>query len=333
MAAKLAVQWNNHHVLEAAQVDTELAERIVLYEKNWEEHDISYGAGSAGEPIPEITKGDAKLLGYYKEGLDNHKSDLAIADAENGLSYGSWAFGPSLGYWSHEDSDAAWENFSQRRNELLAAYTRLEQGAEIPDSEMLSTVAVNDAERAPYSGDDLASLADRSGQTSHAADWARFREEAVARHGEKAVADGDELIERLVEAGREVRDSEARLGRYRESDEERQGRFEQLIEATASYNQLLRQAAREAVDGNGYVREARWHRDLESAIAMEDLRHEQRAQFYVQNEGRESDTAEQPFQADGAGRPTAPRQQMTRLRQIEQEIQERGRTDRDERDR
>jgi hypothetical protein len=310
-----------------------LAERIALYEKNWEEHDISYGAGSAGEPIPEITKGDARLLGYYKEGLDNHKSDLAIADAENGLSYGSWAFGPSAGYWSHEDSEAAWENFSQRRNELLAAYTRLEQGAEKPDSEMLSTVTANDAERAPHSDDDLASHADRSGQTSEAADWMRFREEAVARHGEKAVADGEELIERLVEAGREVRASEARLGRYRESDEERQGRFEQLIEATASYNQLLRLAAREAVDGNGYVREARWHRDLESAIAMEDLRHEQRGQFYVRNEGRESDTAEQPFRADDTGRPTAPRQEMTRLHQIEQEIQALGRTDRDERDR
>ncbi len=69
------------------------------------------------------------------------------------------------------------------------------------------------------------------------------------------------------------------------------------MEATASYDQILRQAAREAVDGNDYIREARWHRDLEIAIAMEDLRYEQRPQSYTQDE---QDQSQQRDQTDGA---------------------------------
>jgi hypothetical protein len=296
-----------------------------------EEYLEAFGAGSAGEPIPHIVEGDAKLLGYYKEGLKEYETDIAIADAENGLAYGGWAFGFAE-YWTIEDSEATWERIGQRRNELLEAYAELQQGvgrahAEIPSMESAIDAAGRSA------SDDAARSPNQAAEATY---QASTREDAVVRHGEKAVATGERLLERLVEAGREMRDSEARLGRYREGDEERDARFEKLVEATSSYNRILGQAVREAVDGNGYIREARWHRDLETAIAMEDLRHEQRDQFHIQNEefrSRQSDPTEQAFQAGNTGRPEAHQQHMTRLRQIEQEIQDRDRTDRDERDR
>lgn len=333
MAANLAFEWDNKHVLEAAQVDTELAQRIALYEKSWEEHDIAYGAGSAGEPIPEIAKRDAHLLRYYREGLDDHQSDLAIADHESGLAIGGW--GPVSEYWTAEVSEAKWERLNQLRKELVETYTKLEQEGNIPELEKPATEAAYDTESERRSDINAARNTNHSdGQTSEAADLARLREEAVARHGEKAVETGENLLERLVEAGREMRDSEARMGRYREGDKDQETRFEKLVEATANYNQLLRQATREAVDGNGYIREARWHRDLETAIAMEDLRHEQRAQFYVKNEqdgSRQSNATERT--SSDAGRSDALHQPVSRLRQIEQDIQTQHRVDRDDRDR
>lgn len=333
MAANLAFEWDNKHVLEAAQVDAELAQRIALYEKSWKEHDIAYGAGSAGEPIPEIAKRDAQLLGYYREGLNDHQSDLAIADHESGLAIGGW--GPVSEYWTAEVSEAKWQRLNQLRKELVETYTKLGQEGERPEAVRPTTEAEYDTENQRHF-DIAASHTDRSGdQTSETADLARLREEAVGRHGEKAVAAGEELIERLLVAGREVRDSEARLDRYREGDNNREARFGKLVEATANYNQLLRQAAREAVDGNGYIREAKWHRDLETAVAMEDLRHEQRAQFYLQNEqvGTRQSDAERTSQSDDAARSDAVHQPVSRLRQIEQDIQTRHRVDRDDRDR
>lgn len=109
-----------------------------------------------------------------------------------------------------------------------------------------------------------------------------------------------------------------------------------LIEATASYNQVLRQAACEAVDGNGYIREAKWHRDLETVVAMEDLRQEQRAQFQIQNEqvgARQSHAAERTSQSGDATYSDAVHQPVSRLRQIEQDTEKRYHVDRDDRDR
>lgn len=333
MAANLAVDWGNKHVFEAANDDKQLAERIDRLEKMRDEHDISYSAGFGGKPLPEIAKGDAQLLGYYKEGLEHFKTDLAIADHEGGLAIGGWSSASE--YWTEEDSEAAWARFDQLRADLLEAEASLARAVENPGVETsapdLSNVAAGDSV-----SDDTARFDHSTGQTAEAIYQASARENAVARHGETAVATGEDLLERLVKAGREMRDSETRVGRHREGDEEREAGFEKLVQATANYNQILRQAAREAVDGNGFIREARWHRDLETAITFEDLRHEQRAQFYVQNEelrSGQSDLAERPFQANDTGRPEAPQQHMTRLRQIEQEIEERGRTDRDERDR
>lgn len=67
-------------------------------------------------------------------------------------------------------------------------------------------------------------------------------------------------------------------------------------------------------------------------FAMEDLRYEQRAQFYVHNETRPSEAAEQAIRTEGTLRPEGSLQNTTRLRQIEQEIQDRGRANRDDRD-
>jgi len=128
MAAYLAVSWGNKHVHEAAKVDPELTNRIGLYEKNREEHDISYGTGRAGEGIPEVTKGDATLLGYYEEGSDEYRAGLAIADHENGLAFGGW--GAPAAYLSVDDSEAAWARFDQRSAEWLSAHASMQQGLE-----------------------------------------------------------------------------------------------------------------------------------------------------------------------------------------------------------
>lgn len=218
MAARLAVHWDNKHVIEAARDDQDLSARIEHLEKIRDEHDISYSAGADGKPLPEIAKAEAQLLGYYKEGLEHFKTDLAIADHESGLAIGGW--GPAAEYWTEEDSDAAWARFDQLRSDLHEAEANLARAAEKPEVEIPSAKAI------PESTSD--STARSSDQPAEAIHQARVREDAVARHGEKAVASGDKLLEKLAEAGREMRDAEARLGRYREGDKERENRFENL---------------------------------------------------------------------------------------------------------
>jgi hypothetical protein len=185
---------------------------------------------------------------------------------------------------------------------------------EKPDAETLVVEPANDTAR-KSAPDTTARSPDQAAETTY---QVSARQEAVARHGETAVAIGEDLLERLVEVGREIRDSEARMGRYREGDEGREARFEKLAEATANYNQILHQAVRGAVDGNGYIRETRWHRDLETAIALEDLRHDEQAQFHDEFRSWQSDPVEGLFQAGDTGRPEAPHQHITRLGRIEQ---------------
>ncbi|GAA4134509.1 hypothetical protein ACFFTN_13320 [Aminobacter aganoensis] len=250
MAANLAVHWNNKHVLEFANNDTELVERIERLEKIRDEHGISYSAGSDGSPIPEVAKSDAQLLGYYKEGLEHLKAELAIADHESGLAIGGW--GPAAEYWTEQDSDAAWARYDQLRADLLEAESNLARAMEKTEVETPAVEVVNAA------GESASDRTARSSdQTAEATFQDSARDDAVARHGEKAVAAGEALLERLLEAGREMRDSEARMGRHREGDREQDTRSEKLVEATANYNQILRQAAREVVAGNGYIRDGR----------------------------------------------------------------------------
>nr|WP_295468832.1 hypothetical protein [Mesorhizobium sp.] len=117
-AAELAVEHQNTHVREAAKKDEQLLDRIKLLEKMREERDASYNDGFEGRPIPDIAKGDAKLLAHYEQGLRALEMEIAVIDAENGIGSVGWV--RPDGSWTREDSQAAWENFNRRSSELQA---------------------------------------------------------------------------------------------------------------------------------------------------------------------------------------------------------------------
>ena len=73
---------------------------------------LSYDEGFEGRPIPDIAKGDAKLLEYYEKGLRALEIEIAVTDAENGI--GSVGWGNADGSWTRQDSEAAWEKLDQR---------------------------------------------------------------------------------------------------------------------------------------------------------------------------------------------------------------------------
>jgi hypothetical protein len=134
-AAELAVEYENAHVQGAAKDDRQLADRIVLLEKMREERDPAYNDGFEGRPNPDIAKRDAKLLGHYEQGLRALEIEIAVTDAENGIGSAGW--GRPDGSWTRQDSEAAWEKFDHRSDELrefqaeqvLAAAQRREGGA------------------------------------------------------------------------------------------------------------------------------------------------------------------------------------------------------------
>jgi hypothetical protein len=115
-AAELAVEYENAHVHEAAKDDRQLADRIALLEKMREERDIAYNDGFEGGPIPDIAKGDAKLLGQYERGLRALEMEIAVTDAEYGIGSAGWL--SADGSWTRQDSEAAWKKFDQRSAEL-----------------------------------------------------------------------------------------------------------------------------------------------------------------------------------------------------------------------
>ena len=136
-AAELAVEHDNRHVREAAVNDEQLADRIKLLEKMREERDVAYHDGFEGRPIPDIAKGDAKLLAHYEQGLRALEMEIAVTDAENGVGSVGWV--RADGSWTREDSDAAWDNFNRRSSELQAF--QAEQGQAAQRREGLATAA------------------------------------------------------------------------------------------------------------------------------------------------------------------------------------------------
>ncbi|OQM73377.1 relaxase/mobilization nuclease domain-containing protein [Manganibacter manganicus] len=128
-----------------------------------------------------------------------------------------------------------------------------------------------------------------------AADLHDMRQEAprdrgdVAHHGEDAVRVGDELFLRIDTAVTTVatlREPEVRndygSGTYsmQETDAEYDARMVKLIEAEKRHSELLDRAAKEALDGNGYILEAAEKRiDLEFAINMETRRREEMERY------------------------------------------------------
>ncbi len=150
-AAELAVDYQNTHALEAAKEDEQLADRIKLLEKMREERDPSYNDGFEGRPIPDIAKGDAKLLAHYEQGLKAHEMEIAVTDAENGIGSVGWRHAD--GSWTREDSQAAWENFNRRSSELLAFQAERGQVAPRRDGPATAAESAND-DRAPERGRD-----------------------------------------------------------------------------------------------------------------------------------------------------------------------------------
>jgi hypothetical protein len=151
-AAELAVEHENAHVHEAAKDDRQLADRIALLEKMREERDVSYNDGFEGRPIPDIARGDAKLLGYYERGLRALELEIAVTDAENGIGSGGW--GRSDGSWTRQDSEAAWEKFDLRSRELREFQAEQVLAAQRREGAAIAAETIKDDRAPERSGDD-----------------------------------------------------------------------------------------------------------------------------------------------------------------------------------
>lgn len=150
-AAELAVEHQNTHVREAAKDDEQLGDRINLLEKMREERDASYNDGFEGRPIPDIAKGDAKLLAHYEQGLRALEMEIAVTDAENGIGSVGWV--RPDGSWTSEDSQAAWENFNRRSSELQSLQIKQMEAAQRHEGTAPTAESADD-DRAPERGRD-----------------------------------------------------------------------------------------------------------------------------------------------------------------------------------
>ncbi len=165
------------------------------------------------------------------------------------------------------------------------------------------------------------------------------------QHDEQIVRAGDELFERIDAARREVHhlyDPEPRDSRSsRSSDpgetQPEHDRISRLNEAEARHTELLREAARSALDGNGYIRDmATIRHDLNNEIHLESRRRAEATQGRDENALGASGPSERTDRAARLHeeyRADPPQQQLPRLRQIELELEERQDRDRDDRER
>jgi hypothetical protein len=150
-AAELAVEHENEHVREAAKVDQQLADRIAQFENAHEERELSYNEGFEGRPIPDFAKGDARLLGYYEQGLRALEIEIAVTDAENGI--GSVGWGRADGSWTRQDSEAAWEKLDQRSRELREFQAEQVLAAQRRESVSTAAESANDSRTQEHSSD------------------------------------------------------------------------------------------------------------------------------------------------------------------------------------
>jgi hypothetical protein len=168
----------------------------------------------------------------------------------------------------------------------------------------------------------------------------------ASQHDEKLVRAGEELFERIDAAGREVyrlyeperRDnSSTRSSIPAETQAEYDLRIAKLNEAEARHTELLREGARSALDGNGYIRDmATIRHDLNNEIHMESRRRAEATQGRDENAPGTSGPSERTDTAARLNeeyRADPPQQQVPRLRQIELELDERQDRDRDDRER
>ena len=156
------------------------------------------------------------------------------------------------------------------------------------------------------------------------------------QHDEQAVRAGDELFDQIDAARREVhrhyelgaRDirSTVTSGRV-ESEAEDVSRIANLSEAEIRHADLLREAARAALDGNGYIRDmATIRHDLNNEIHLES-RHRAEAERGPHEHGRGAPSRSGPGNrmagANEDYRADPPQQQVPRLRELEREVEAR----------
>lgn len=159
------------------------------------------------------------------------------------------------------------------------------------------------------------------------------------QHEAQAVRAGDALFAQIDAARREVlrlyspeaRDirSTGTSGRV-EGEAEGAARIARLSEAEIRHADLLREAARAALDGNGYIREmATIRHDLNNEIHLES-RHRAEAERGRHDNAREAPRPSEPgdrtARVNEDHRADPPQQQIPRLRELEREVEERHRT-------
>ncbi|TIV04226.1 MAG: hypothetical protein E5W04_04440 [Mesorhizobium sp.] len=165
------------------------------------------------------------------------------------------------------------------------------------------------------------------------------------QHDEQMVRAGDELFAR-IDAARiavhrlyepENRDSRSPASSLAERETERDARIAKLNEAEVRYAILLQEAARAAIDGNGYIRDmATIRHDLNNEIHMESRRRaeaEQGRDDNVRVTSGPSEPGSRAAKLNEEYRADPPQQQVPRLSELEREIDERHDRERDERER
>ncbi|TPI27648.1 hypothetical protein FJW08_23370 [Mesorhizobium sp. B3-2-1] len=152
----------------------------------------------------------------------------------------------------------------------------------------------------------------------------------------QAVRAGDALFAQIDAAKRDVhryyepeaRDirSTGRSGRV-EGEAEGVARIARLSEAEIRHADLLREAARAALDGNGYIRDmATIRHDLNNEIQLEIRRRaeaERGRHENVREAARPSESGDRTARVTQDHRADPPQQQVPRLRELEREVEER----------
>lgn len=223
-AAELAVGDNNHHVRDAAANDPTLAARIAAFEQR----DASFSAGEAGMPIPDVAKGNLRLLDVYERGLEQYGASLSPANSD-AARMGRNAEDLELARVNHGELELA---LRSARETMLEAqlHARREAGA-------MASIRMADERQTARAEIDI--------------------DEAIARHGEKAVREGNELLDQIDAA--DVRSTGLQVAYASQKPEltaqEREEQFGEYADAVSQADELVRRFAREALDGNTYLYE------------------------------------------------------------------------------
>ncbi|MBP0440426.1 hypothetical protein [Tianweitania sediminis] len=227
-AAVLTVNKANQYLREAAEKDQVLHDRIAHLEKR----DASLIAGRDGLPVPDVARGDAEMLGAYELGLAKFKSDLVKGES------GDTAHGRASG-----TSETAWAEFGQLEQALRTArepFARRENDGSSPHEKALLGYANMAAALSP--------------DNSFA--------EAITRHGEQAVREGNKILADLDVADaafsyatNEVSRAGWSIVRERTTDEYRDVVGAVYRDTLEQYEGVMTRYARAALDGNTYLYE------------------------------------------------------------------------------